>query len=223
MIQVFTRRGGGAPAFNGSASYGTYGTSQATAGVGGAQGAWRYAIQGGYQGSRGFNAIANPADFSFNPDRDGYDRGNASANLSYRFNADHDIAAQYYYSRLSNRFDATANFDDKTTTTVESFALSSTDRLATFWVSRLSIGQGSDDSVSQSGFGNSGFGRAQNQLTWQNDLDAAGRHAVARLRRARRANQHRSRFSGDIAADKFGRWRLPAACRPAHAAAQRPL
>jgi vitamin B12 transporter len=170
VIQVFTRRGGGAPAFNGSASYGTYGTSQATAGVGGAQGAWRYAIQGGYQGSRGFNAINNPADTSYNPDRDGYDRGNASANLSYRFNADHEVSAQYYYSRLSNRFDATANFDDKTTTTVESFALASTDRLATFWISRLSIGQGSDDSVSQSGFGNSGFRTRQNQLTWQNDL-----------------------------------------------------
>jgi vitamin B12 transporter len=138
--------------------------------VGGAQGAWRYAMQGGYQGSRGFNAINNPADFSYNPDRDGYDRGNASANLSYRFNVDHEVAAQYYYSRLSNRFDATANFDDKTTTTVESFALASTDRLATFWISHLSIGQGSDDSVSQSGFGNSGFRTRQNQLTWQNDF-----------------------------------------------------
>ena len=170
VIQVFTRRGDGAPAFNGSASYGTYGTSQATAGVGGSQGAWRYAMQGGYQGSHGFNAIADPANFSFNPDRDGYDRGNASASLSYRFNDEHELAAQYYYSRLSNRFDATANFDDKTTTTVESFALASTDRLAAFWVSHLSVGQGSDDSVSQSGFGNAGFRTRQNQLTWQNDF-----------------------------------------------------
>ena len=170
VIQVFTRRGDGAPAFNGSASYGTYGTGQATAGVGGSSGAWRYAIQGGYQGSRGFNAIGNQADFSYNPDRDGYDRGNASANLSYRINVEHEVTAQYYYSRLSNRFDATPGYDDKTTTTVESFALSSTDRLASFWVSRLDLGQGSDNSVSQTGFGNSGFRTRQNQLTWQNDL-----------------------------------------------------
>ena len=170
VIQVFTRRGDGAPAFNGSASYGTYGTGQATAGVGGSSGAWRYAIQGGYQGSRGFNAIGNPADFSYNPDLDGYDRGNASANLSYRISAEHEIAAQYYYSRLSNRFDASPGYDDRTTTTVESFALSSTDRLASFWLSRLDLGQGSDDSVSQTGFGNSGFRTRQNQLTWQNDL-----------------------------------------------------
>jgi len=170
VIQVFTRRGDGAPAFNGSASYGTYGTGQATAGVGGASGAWRYAFQGGYQGSRGFNAIGNLADFSYNPDRDGYDRGNASASVSYQFNAEHEVAAQYYYSRLSNRFDAGPGFDDKTTTTVESFALSSTDRLASFWVSRLNLGQGSDDSVSQTGFGNSGFRTRQNQLTWQHDL-----------------------------------------------------
>ena len=170
VIQVFTRRGDGARAFNATAGYGTYGTTEATAGVGGAQGAWRYAIQGGYQGSRGFNAIANPADSSFNPDRDGYDRGNASANVSYRFNAEHEVAAQYYYSRLSNRFDVAANFDDKTITTVQSFAILSTDRLASFWVSRLNLGQGSDDSVSQTGFGDSGFRTRQNQLTWQNDL-----------------------------------------------------
>jgi vitamin B12 transporter len=170
VIQVFTRRGDGAPAWNGSASYGTYGTGQATAGVGGSSGAWRYAFQGGYQGSRGFNAIGNPADFSYNPDRDGYDRGNASASVSYRFNPEHEVAAQYYYSRLSNRFDAGPGFDDKTTTTVESLALSSTDRLASFWVSRLNLGGGSDDSVSQTGFGNSGFRTRQNQLTWQHDL-----------------------------------------------------
>src|SRR5207237_8823474 len=65
VIQVFTRRGDGAPALKGGASYGTYGTGQVTAGVGGPQGAWRYAMQGGYQGSRGFNAIADPANFSF--------------------------------------------------------------------------------------------------------------------------------------------------------------
>ena len=173
VIQVFTRRGGGAPSWNGSASYGTYGTSQVTAGLAGAQDAWRFAIQGGYQGSRGFNAIGDPANFSYNPDRDGYDRGNASANLSYHFNAGHELAAQYYYSRLSNRFDATANFDDKTITTVETFSMSSTDRLASFWVSRLDVGQGSDDSVSQTGFGSSGFRTRQNQLTWQNDLALA--------------------------------------------------
>jgi vitamin B12 transporter len=170
VIQVFTRRGEGARVFNAGASYGTYGTSQATAGLAGSSGAWRYAAQGGYQGSRGFNTIGNPADPSYNPDRDGYDRANATASLSYRFNDAHEIAAQYYYSRLSNRFDATAGFDDKTVTTVESYALSSTDRLASFWVSRLTAGQGGDDSVSQTGYGNSGFRTRQNQLTWQNDF-----------------------------------------------------
>jgi vitamin B12 transporter len=170
VIQIFTRRGEGAPALNASASFGTYGTSQATAGIGGSSGAWRYALQGGYQGSRGFDAIANPTDFSYNPDRDGYDRGNASANVSYRIDADHQMAAQYYYSRLDNRFDAGAGYNDRTVTTVETFAVSSTDQLASFWASRLSLGQGSDNSVSQTGYGTSGFRTRQNQLTWQNDL-----------------------------------------------------
>jgi outer membrane cobalamin receptor len=40
----------------------------------------------------------------------------------------------------------------------------------TFWVSRLSAGQGVDDSESQSGFGTSAFKTRQRQYAWQNEF-----------------------------------------------------
>src|SRR5689334_18416717 len=72
VIQIFTKRGepGGAR-FNASAGYGSYDTSKLAAGVAGGSGPWAYALQLGAGRSSGFNAIWNPANFSYNPDRDG--------------------------------------------------------------------------------------------------------------------------------------------------------
>ena len=172
VIQIFTRHKD-VPHFFSALDYGTQNDRRVSAGLSTADDSNRISLAGGYRAVDARSATNPRATFSYNPDRDGYDRGNASANLSYHFNAEHELAAQYYYSRLSNRFDATANFDDKTITTVETFSMSSTNRLASFWVSRLDVGQGSDDSVSQTGFGSSGFRTRQNQLTWQNDLALA--------------------------------------------------
>ena len=63
VIQVFTRRGGGAPSWNGSASYGTYGTSQATAGVAGAQDAWRLRDSGRLPGLARVQCDRRPGEF----------------------------------------------------------------------------------------------------------------------------------------------------------------
>ena len=78
VIQMFTRKGGDTFAANASAGYGTYNTSQFAAGASGEGGPWRFMVQGGYNQSSGFNAIGNPANFSYNPDRDGYRNGSAS-------------------------------------------------------------------------------------------------------------------------------------------------
>ncbi len=54
VIQIFTRNGGsGALAANASAGYGTFGTSQVTAGAGGSDGPWRFSLAGRVQPKRG--------------------------------------------------------------------------------------------------------------------------------------------------------------------------
>ena len=170
VIQIFTRRGEGALAANASAGYGTYSTATATAGVAGGDGAWRYALQAGARKSDGFNAIGNPANVSFNPDRDGYRDDSASGSLDYRFAPEQIVSAQFFRSRQNAQFDAGPGFDDRTITTLTSYSIASRNRLASFWTSRLEAGEGDDDSVSQTGFGPSRFKTRQRQYAWQNDL-----------------------------------------------------
>jgi hypothetical protein len=63
-------------------------------------------LQAGHRQSDGFNAIFNPKNFSYNPDRDGYRNDNVSGSLSFRFAPDQEISAQAFRSRLNAQFDA---------------------------------------------------------------------------------------------------------------------
>ena len=171
VIQIFTRRGEQTAArFNASAGYGTYDTSKLTAGVTGGSGPWTYALQLGAARSNGFNAIGNPANFSYNPDRDGYKNANVSASGSWRITDEHEVSAQFFRNRLNAQFDAGLDFDDRTITTVESYALAARDRWTPVWTSWLQAAVGSDDSDTEAGFGDSRFHTRQRQFTWQNDL-----------------------------------------------------
>jgi len=170
VVQVFTRRGSGALAANASAGYGTYRTWDAKAGASGSAGALQYAVQVGGKASRGFNTIANPDNFLYNPDPDGYSNQSVSATLRYEFAIDQALTAQYLRSRLDNQFDGGPGYDDRTITVVETWQVASRNRLASFWISRLAYGVGIDDSRTQTAFGPSTFDTTQRQLAWQNDF-----------------------------------------------------
>jgi vitamin B12 transporter len=171
VIQIFTRRGGGALTANASAGYGTYATGTATAGISGAVGErWKFALQAGTQRSDGFNAIGNPANFSYNPDRDGYHGENASGRGSFSFAPEQELAVQFFHSRLNAQFDAGPGYDDRTITTVDAYSVASRNRLASFWTSRLEAGEGEDESLSKTGFGPSRFKTRQRQYAWQSDF-----------------------------------------------------
>jgi vitamin B12 transporter len=191
VIQIFTRRGADAFSANASVGYGTYRTSALDGGVSGVggDGAWRYALQAGHRQSDGFNAIFNPDNFSYNPDRDGYQNNNVSGNLSYRFAPEQEISAQALYSRLNAQFDGGPGFDDRTITTVESYSVASRNRLTSFWKSEVSVAETHDDSDTQSGFGPSSFHTRQRLYSWQNDLTLSdGRLIVVAERREERVD-----------------------------------
>jgi vitamin B12 transporter len=178
VIQVFTRKGGDAFAANGGAGYGSYGTSSVFGGVSGGGtgggagggGSWRYALQAGHRQSDGFNAIANPQNFGYNPDRDGYRNDNVNLSFAIRPAPEQEISAQAFKSRLNAQFDAGPGFDDRTITTVESYSIASRNRLATSWTCELKAAQTRDDSDSETGFGPSRFRTRQRLYSWQNEL-----------------------------------------------------
>lgn len=170
VIQVFTRNGGDAFAAHTSAGYGSYGTSALSGGVSGAAGAWRYALEAGHKQSAGFNAIANPANVSFNDDRDGYRGDHVAGSVSCRFAPEQELSARLLKSRVNAQFDAEPGFDDRTVTTVENYALASRNRLSAWWTSRLEAGQTGDSSDSRTGFGPGRFTTRQRLYLWQNDF-----------------------------------------------------
>jgi vitamin B12 transporter len=170
VIQVFTRRGTGGVAANASIGYGTFDTWSGAAGLSGGRGPLRGSVELAGRGSGGFNAIVNPANPSYDPDRDGYRNASVSAQGSLDAASGQTLALQYFKSRLDDRFDAGDAFDDRTVTTLETWQIESINRIARRWTSRLSFGDGSDRSVSKTGFGEFPFDTHQHQFVWQNDF-----------------------------------------------------
>ncbi len=170
VIQVFTRRGSGELAANASAGYGTHATWNASGTLSGSAGPLRLSVHAGGKGSAGFNAIVDPVNVSFNDDRDGYTNSDASAYAALPWAEGQELTGQYLRSRLDAQFDGSPGYDDRTITTVEAWQVASRNRLASFWVSQLSAGAGTDDSVTQTAFGEYSYKTVQRQYAWQNEL-----------------------------------------------------
>ena len=176
VVQVFTKRPQG-PAQgasftpNVSAGYGTYNTAAVSGGFSATNGDLRLSLQAGGRSSDGFNAIINPDNFSYNPDRDGFSTKNLSANLNWTWAPGQEVGLQYFGNRLDSQFDGGAPyFDDRTITTVQAWSATSRNRISDAWTSLVTAGQGSDDSDSKTGFGDFAFKTTQRQYLWQNDF-----------------------------------------------------
>jgi vitamin B12 transporter len=170
VVQVFTRKGANGLSANASAGYGTHGTWNAAAGVAGGDQRARGAVMLAARRSEGFNAIDNRANFAFDPDRDGYRDASVSAQGSLDWAAQQRLSVQYFRSRLDNQFDGGDSFDDRTITTLTMWQFASTNRLREGIDSRLYAGDGSDRSVSKTGFGDFPFVTRQRQYGWQGDF-----------------------------------------------------
>ena len=170
VVQVFTRRGNGGLASTASVGYGTYDTWDAKASLAGGNGAMQVSVQAAAKASNGFNAITNPTNFLYNPDPDGYTNQSVSGNVGDTLAPDQELRAQFLRSRLNNQFDGSPDFDDRTRTVAQTWLFASRNRLASFWVSRLSAAEGLDDSRSITASGSFPFKTTQRQYAWQNEL-----------------------------------------------------
>jgi len=193
VVQIFTRGATQAPHASATVGYGTHDTWQVAAGASGGAGPVQGALQVGMRRSAGFNAIVNPQNFSYDPDRDGYKDASASGQLRVALAPDHELTVQGMHDRLNAQYDGGDAFDDRTITTVDAWQVGLHDRFTPAWDSRLTAGEGSDDSVSKTGFGDFPFRTRQRQYAWQNDisLDASGvpgRLALAFERREERVD-----------------------------------
>lgn len=173
VIQIFTRRGEGAPQASISGGLGSYQTRQLDGGISGSTGGEHplsYAFSVGTERADGFNAT-KPQNFSFNPDRDGYNRDSASGRLGFGLAQGHELGFSFLQSRLNAQFDAGAPFaDDRVVSKVGSYALTSRDRILPNWNSTLQLARSIDQADTHATYGDSFGHTRQDLLSWQNDF-----------------------------------------------------
>lgn len=108
VLQIFTRKGEGAPAPYVSIGAATYGTHQLAAGVSGGNAQWDYAINAANDYSKGFNARSPN---TVNGDDDGYRLESYTGRLGLQLNEAHRLELTALSSLLDSGYDSTAKDD----------------------------------------------------------------------------------------------------------------
>ncbi len=184
VVQIFTKRGRGAPAPNATIGFGNEGTQRYALGYGGNAGPWQFSVNGSYFRTDGFSSLVTNASPTANPDDDGYKNLSGSAMATYHFNERNRAGFSLYTSQGSSQFDNAfaASRDDRDTgkSTVSSAAVFTQNQFTELWTSRLSLSQGVDLFRNELNGRQTDFFKTQNQmLTWQNGLAiAAGQNVT---------------------------------------------
>jgi vitamin B12 transporter len=116
VIQIFTRRGAGAPRWTAALAAGRFASVQSSAGLSGARGALDYAVQLGHERSDGVSTLRPNDRFgNYNPDRDGFSRSSVQVQGGFSPSSVQRLGVLLLQSRLTNHYDASQflppNFD----------------------------------------------------------------------------------------------------------------
>jgi vitamin B12 transporter len=185
VVQIFTRRGEGAPRANAAAEVGGYHSWRGDAGASGAVGPWDYALSLGHDESRGVSAIAPGDQFGqFNPDRDGFRRDSGTVRFGFTPVPGHRIGVHVLETRLNAQYDSTEppffddpspDFRNRLVTRVAS--LDYRGKPASAWTTTLQASRAVDD-LTSGGNIQSRFITRRDQATWQNALALATGHQL---------------------------------------------
>ena len=176
VVQIFTRRGAGAPRLGAAARVGSDSLREGEAAITGSTGGpnpLSYAIAASRSRDDGFSAT-KPGAFSFNPDRDGYDKESASGQLAFQLAPGHEIGALFLHSRLDADYDAgAANYRARSVQQLDNAALFSRHQLSAAWQLSLQASEANDKSQDDSSAIASGRNRIetrQHAFSVQNDI-----------------------------------------------------
>ena len=176
VIQIFTKKGKGAPAFTAFTGYGTDNTREGDVSLSGATGGEHsisYAISAGKEKSDGFSAT-RPASSSYNADKDGYDRESAAAQFSLRLAEGHEIGTLLLHSKLDSQYDfGSSPYDVRSAAKLENAAIYSKNQILPIWQSLVQYSQAKDEGANYSGPLASNYSQIntkQTTFTWKNDV-----------------------------------------------------
>jgi vitamin B12 transporter len=182
VIQIFTRRGGGATTPYFSVGAGSYETATASAGIaGGGDNGWFNASAGALR-TRGFNACRGSLTagcFTIEPDADGYRNLSGSLRGGYRF--DNGVEVDAHVLNAQGKTDYDGSFQNQTT--FNQLVVGGSVRFSPIapWRVTLSGGQSQDNEENLlNGVFSSRFDTTRNTASFQNDV-TLGREQLATL------------------------------------------
>ncbi len=169
VIQIFTKKGAGAPTFNASVGYGTYNTKIVKAGTSGALGNTRFALNVSHTDTDSFSA----KDFRTGrqSDDDSYRNLSVSGSLSYTIVDGHEVGVQLLNSDGRFHYDSSNTFDNYGDLIQTSFNVFSKNQFTPNWLSTIRAGEGVDDATDHGSATSRTLTRSkQRQYSWQNDI-----------------------------------------------------
>jgi len=177
VIQIFTKKGKGAPAVTGFAGYGSDNTREVDASVSGATGGehgFSYAVSAGKEKSDGYSATRTGLS-STNPDKDGYDKQNAAAQFGLQLAPGQEVGALLMYSKLDAQYDNGVKiaYDTHNSQKLQTAAVYSKNQILPIWSSLLQVSQSRDELGSYTNVTPDGYSQLntqQNDYSWQNDV-----------------------------------------------------
>ncbi|MDI6746354.1 MAG: TonB-dependent receptor [Rhodocyclaceae bacterium] len=185
VVQIFTRRGEGAPRVSVQASVGSRNTSDLSASVAGSSSALNYALTVGRFATDGTSATTSPAAFGYNPDADGYRQEHVSGRIGLNLAPGHSLTANLFYSDGVSRYDNGASgYDHRMLHTLQATGLESKNRFLPGWTSTLRLAESMDDAANHSSATTkSVFKTSQTQAVWQNNFNTPLGDIMAGLER----------------------------------------
>lgn len=177
VIQLFTKQGKGAPAFNASAGVGSQGAQKIAAGYTGAVNNTSFSVNAGRVRTDGVSAMNPQLAPSANPNNNGYDNNTVNAQIKHFINVDHALSASWFGTRSNLSFDSAFGLPtdiNNSQENIDKFSLASDDQFSERWHSQVRLAQGVDDSHTYlNGVLAYRYRTQSNQLAWQNNFKIA--------------------------------------------------
>ena len=204
VVQLFTRRGRGAPRPTATLSAGSFNTRQAQAGISGSTDAADYALSISQGRSDGFSARTTP---TANPDDDGWRRRSAHLRAGLQLSADHKLDASLLASRLQSQYDSSPRADDVSRHGLRTASLAWQGQWSDVSTSRAQLGQTVSTYETRPSYYRTDT--TLRHLTLQHE-QRAGRHVLSALLERRQdallnpASGSAARLQGDRHQDALG-------------------
>ncbi|MDO5668018.1 MAG: TonB-dependent receptor [Alcaligenaceae bacterium] len=161
--------------------FGSQGTVRTGAGFSGADGTFDYNLNALYAKSDGFNATTKDNEFSYHPDKDGYQQHSLSGGFGWTWGPEQRIGVHFFNSYLSGDYDA-GEFDPvgaNVKNRQQVYGLTSSNQITDWWQSTIRYGFGKSSMYDHGPWGNTENRTYQNSLSWQHDFSITPDHLVS--------------------------------------------